>query len=226
MDMSNDRDSDEIKSGPNPGVADRAAAGQLATLERWVDERDLDLDLGTRSVISLIVALVVALTATMVMSGGAAAHTTFTADDVTVTSNNGQIMALTVAPAGDIHYWGLESAGDVNIAVETRQSGGTWEQVAEQNQSVSSLEGSLEYSFSTIDLLAESSISRVDFNANRDGGTSTNDIEIRVRATFIGAGDNGADIVTTTSDSFTVTVDNVGAGLNGGGNANTNGAGT
>lgn len=174
----------------------------------------------------LIVALVLltGTSAILLVSGDATAHTTFTAGDVAVTSNGGNLKSLTIAPSGDIHYQGLEAApSSVDVVVEIKQSSSSsWETIGSKSLSASGLAGNVSYSFSTIDVLAQSSLQRSDFRAS-DGTTSTTDLDIRVTATLVGAGPNGDDVTASAAKTFAVSVTNVPAGGDVGGQANTGG---
>ena len=156
--------------------------------------------------------------------GSASAHADFTANDVAITSNGGNVKSLTVAPTGDIHYQGLEAApSSVDVVVEIKQSSGSsWETLDSKSVSASGLEGNVTFDFSTIDVLAASSLGQQDFRSN-DGQTSTTDLDVRVTATLVGAGPNGDDVTTAATQTFTVSVENIPAGGNVGGKANTNG---
>lgn len=156
--------------------------------------------------------------------GSASAHTDFTANDVAITSNGGNVKSLTVAPTGDIHYEGLEAApSSVDVVVEIKESSSSsWETLDSKSTSASGLEGNVSFDFSTIDVLASSSLGNPDFKSS-DGQTATTDLDIRVTATLVGAGPNGDDVTTVTTQTFTVSVENIPAGGNVGGKANTNG---
>lgn len=171
---------------------------------------------------------VLALVALLFLTLGAGpvvAHTSFTASDVSFTSNSGQLTSLTVAPEGDVHYNGLESPpSSVDIAVMVRlNSSSTWETVDSKSVSASGLEGSVNYSFAEINLLSQSSMTSSDFRA-ADGSTSTTTVDIQIEATLVGAGPGGGDVVATSGDTYTVTVTNEAAGGQVGGQANTGGS--
>ncbi|MFC6872596.1 hypothetical protein [Halobellus marinus] len=175
-----------------------------------------------------IVATVIILTVTTGMLvftiGGASAHTDFAANDVAITSNGGNVKSLTVTPTGDVHYEGLETApSSVDVVVEIkRSSSSSWDTLDQKSLSASGQEGEVGYNFSTIDVLSESSLTRADFKSS-DGQTSTTDLDIRVTATLVGAGSNGNDVTAAATETFTVSVENIPAGGNVGGKANTNG---
>lgn len=171
---------------------------------------------------------VLALVALLFLTLGAGpvvAHTSFTASDVSFTSNSGQLTSLTVAPEGDVHYNGLESPpSSVDIAVMVRlNSSSAWETVDSKSVSASGLEGSVNYSFAEINLLSQSSMASSDFRA-ADGSTSTTTVDIQIEATLVGAGPGGGDVVATSGDTYTVTVTNEAAGGQVGGQANTGGS--
>lgn len=177
-----------------------------------------------RRIVALPLVLLVAAGAVLVLSGGATAHTSFTANDVAITSNGGSVQSLTVAPTGDVHYQGLETPpSSVDVVVEVQGgSAGSWETIGSKSLSASGLEGNVSFDFNTIDLMSQSSMTQSDFRSS-DGVTSSTDVEIRVTATLVGAGPSGSDVTAASQDTFTVTVENVPAGGNVGGNANTGG---
>lgn len=156
--------------------------------------------------------------------GSASAHTDFTANDVAITSNGGNVKSLTLAPTGDVHYEGLEAPpSSVDVVVEIKKSSSSsWDTLDSKSVSASGQEGNVSYDFSTIDVLAASSLKQPDLTS-KDGKTATTDLDIRVTATLVGAGPNGDDVTSAATQTFTVSVENVPAGGNVGGKANTNG---
>lgn len=177
-----------------------------------------------RRIVVLPLVLLVATGAVLVLTGGATAHTSFTANDVAITSNGGNVQSLTVAPTGDVHYQGLEQPpSDVYVVVDVKKSSAsTWETLDNKTISASGLEGNASFDFATIDLLAQSSMTQSDFRSS-DGTTSSTDVDIRVTATLVGAGPSGSDVTAASQATFTVTVENIPAGGNVGGQANTGG---
>lgn len=172
---------------------------------------------------SIIVVALLAVALATLWPGSAVAHTSFSADDVSVESNNGVITELTVAPAGDVHYSGLEQTPErLDLVVSVKHSDGSWEQIGAKNRSASGLEGTVDYDFDTIDVLKQSSLTVADLRSP-DGESSSTDVTIRVEATLVGSGPSGTDVTSTAADTFTVTVTNAPAGANVGGSANTNG---
>lgn len=174
-------------------------------------------------------ALVVAVLAMLligVVPQATMAHTTFTAGDVSLSTNSGQLTSLTVAPAGDVHYNGLETVpSSIDIAVSARlNSSQSWETVATQSVAGSGLEGSINYSIAEVDLLKQTSMSKNDFTA-QDGSTETNDVDLRVQVTLVGAGPGGADVTASSTDTMTISITNEPAGAGVGGQANSNGSG-
>lgn len=173
-----------------------------------------------------VVGLLLSMTFIPVSTAGAQTSQ-FTAGDATVQTNSGMLKQITVAPNGDVEYYGFEQEPDnVTIQVEAKPAGASsWEQVhsAEliSDGSGLGLEGNISYDVSTIDLLAQTSMKKQDFRPT-DGKTSETDVQVRVTVTFAGAGPNGDNVQTTSQDTFTVIVENIAAGGNVGGNANTN----
>jgi hypothetical protein len=175
--------------------------------------------------VGIAVALIMVMGALAFVAGNTAAHTSFSADDVAITTNGGSLTSLTVAPTGDVHYSGLEAEpSSVDVVVEIKKaSDSSWDTLESKSVSATGLEGSVEYDFSSIDVLAGSSLKRQEFKAS-DGATSTTDVDIRVTATLVGAGPNGNDVTATSTNTFTVSVENIPAGGGVGGKAGTNGS--
>lgn len=184
--------------------------------QRLRPRRDQAFAVGT---VGVVVLLLLALSV-----GQTAAHATFTAGDVALTGNAGHLTSLTVTPSGDVHYSGLESPpSSVDVVVQVRlNSSSTWETVATTSVSASGLQGTANFSFAQINLLTTSSLKASDFKA-ADGSTSSTTVDIRVRATLVGAGPGGTDVVATAADSFVVSVTNEPATASAGGKANTAG---
>ena len=160
---------------------------------------------------------------------GAEVNSEFTAENVgPLITNNGHIDELTVAPEGEINYYGLESEPEsitVEVAIRSDATDG-WETVHTTvigGDEELGLEGTVEYSLPQIDLFAESSLTSNDFRPP-NGETSETDIDIRVKAIFAGAG-GGTDVVASGEDTYTVTVENVHSGGGVSGTANTGGSG-
>lgn len=173
-----------------------------------------------RQVAALVVAALLAASITPLFSGGVLAAT-FTASDVSVTSDNGALTAVTVAPNGSVTYDGLENEpNEIQLAVQVNVDG-TWETATTKTLSATGLQGSVSYDVSEVDLLSATSLSAGDFMAGADGGDAQTTVDVRVQATFVGVEDGGGDMATTAGDSFTVTVNNQPANGGVGGQANT-----
>lgn len=202
----------------------RAGENSASELE-WVG---LDSDRESRRWMAGTTAVVVGamlLISTLAFAPGASAHATFTANDVYVTSNGGNLQSLTVAPDGDVHYDGLESVpsgADVEVQMKLANDS-TWETVGSKNVSATGQQGDITFNFSTIDVLANSSLTKADFKAAGDGTNQTTTVDIRVVATLYDSGENGNDVTATSATSFDVEVQNEKISTSAGGKANTNG---
>lgn len=175
------------------------------------------------ALVALVTAFLVATAGPMFAGSTVAAS--FTASDVEVTSNNGHLESLTVAPNGTVTYDGLENEpADVVLAIEVESSDGTWDTVETQSLSATGLEGSVSYDFTAIDLIDNSALEETDFHAT-PGSTTDTTVNLRMNATLVGAGPNSSDVHATASDTFTVSVTNQPASGGVGGSANTNGQG-
>jgi hypothetical protein len=172
-----------------------------------------------------LAALILAATSGLVLlSAPIQAHTSFTANDVAVTGNSGQLKSLSIAPEGDVHYSGLEaepSAVEVTVSAKLG-SASTWETVGTTTVSATGLEGAVNYSFARADLLKSTSLKKPDFRAS-DGATESTDVDVRVHATIVGGGPNGSNVTTAATDTMSVSVTNLPAGGRVGGTANSNG---
>lgn len=191
----------------------------------WGPREDPSNDTSRRRVFGVLVSVAL-LTAFFAMSGGATAQTTFDAKNVQVTSDNGQLQSLTVAPNGTVEYSGLEkNISSITVSVSIKKSSsGSWQQLDSQSVSATGYSGTAKYSFGTIDVMQNSGLSKSDFHS-KDGNTATTDLVVRISVTMQGAGAGGADVTSNETDTFTVSVENLPANGNVGGTANTNGNG-
>jgi hypothetical protein len=154
------------------------------------------------------------------MTGPTSAHASFTADNISVTSNAGQLIDLKMSPEGDVHYDGLESSPSrIEIAVQVQGSGGNWETIDSKSVSATGLEGQVDYSFAQIDVLDHSSLSPGDFRAG-DGASTTTDIDVRTSVVLVGSGSGGSNVTTSATDVLTITITNQAAEARTGGTAN------
>lgn len=185
------------------------------------DRRGRLLALGLPFLVALLAILLVG-----VVPQSTVAHTTFTAEDVTLSTNSGRVTSLTIAPEGDIHYGGLEAEpASIDVDVSVRLSGeSTWEPVDSQSIAGDGLEGAVNYTFAETNLLSATSLSNSDFAA-ADGETESTDIDVRVDVTLVGSGPDGGDVTAVSTDTMTVSVTNEPAGAGVGGRANSDGSG-
>lgn len=185
---------------------------------------------GTRGIarpaIGTVFVAILAILLIGVVPQGAVAHTSFTAEEVSLTTNSGRLTSLTVAPEGDVHYNGLEAEpSSVEIEVSARQSGtSTWEPVTSKSISAAGLQGTVNYSIAEVSLLTATSMTSSGFAA-ADGETESTDVDVQVEVTLGGAGPGGGDVTATSMDTLTVTVTNEAAGAGVGGRANSDGRG-
>lgn len=179
-----------------------------------------------RPVIGTVFVSLLAILLIGVVPQGALAHTSFTANDVSMTTNSGRVTSLTIAPDVDVHYNGLEAApSSIEVVVSTRlNSSSSWKNVASQSLAGDGLEGTVNYSFAEIDLLSATSMKPSDFAAS-DGTTGSTGVDIRVEVRLVGAGAGGNNVTATAIDSMSVIVTNEQAGAGVGGTANSGGNG-
>jgi hypothetical protein len=176
-----------------------------------------------QSFLAASVALMVSIGMLFALSGGATAAATFTAGDVQVTTDNGQITSVTVAPNGTVTYDGLEaSANTITVDVQVKKNSSTsWETVGSKTLSPGGTSGSATYNFTNIDVIQNSPLTTADFNAGGDGTSTATDVDVRVHVTLVGVGDSGADVTTSAGDTFTVTANNQPISVDVSGQANT-----
>ena len=125
-----------------------------------------------------------------------------------------------MSPEGDVHYDGLESPPSrIEIEVQIRGSGGSWETIGSKTVSATGLEGQADYSFAEIDVLDHSSLSPGDFQA-KDGESTATDVDVRTSVVLVGSGPGGSNVTTSATDVLTITITNQAAGARTGGTAN------
>lgn len=174
-----------------------------------------------RLTVLVICALLLGFAGLSFVVSPASADTSFTANDATVTSPDGSVKSVTIAPAGTVTYSGMEqepSGISVTVSVKTSSMDG-WKTVESKSLSVSGLEGSASYRFQKSDLLASTVMSASSFEA-ADGSTATTDVQVKVTAVVVGGGSEGADVTSEATSTFTVSVTNIEAGAGVGGQAN------
>lgn len=175
-------------------------------------------------VFAIGMSLILLLSMSLALTGGATANTTFSATNVAVSSNGGNLQSLTVAPTGNITFEGFDHDADkVIIDVNVEDTDGNWTTVATMEKTPSGQSGTVSYDFSTIDVIAQTNWSKNDFKAVQDGSSSTTTMNVQVSATFVNATNSGDNVTSNASDTFDVTVTNEPAGAGVGGNANTAG---
>lgn len=174
---------------------------------------------GFLSAITGVVVVSMALGGTAFLTAPASASTSFSANDVAVTSHNGQLRELTIAPSGSVSFEGLESeANGISVVVDARLPDGTWSQVATKDISASGVTGTVSYDVAETSLLNSGPFTKNDFRP-ADGTTADTTVEVRVSAVVHES--SGEDVTATGSDTFTVSVTNVARGAGVGGEANT-----
>ncbi|MFB6105874.1 MAG: hypothetical protein ABEJ70_02770 [Halobacteriaceae archaeon] len=166
---------------------------------------------------ALVVAGALAATGVGTIAGPATA-VSFSATDVSVTSQNGKLQDLTVAPTGTVRYSGLEAVPPRATVRTQVRVGGAWQTVATSRRPVSGHAGSVSFDFAPVSLFSGTGLSASSFAANSPQNPTTTTVTVRVHVTFPGAGPNGADVTVTGRDDFAVTVSKQAGNSNGGGN--------
>lgn len=170
-------------------------------------------------IVAVIVVLAASTAGAFVMTGPSVGAS-FTAGDVETTTHDGEIDAVTIAPAGEVSWTGLEAQPKTATVTVQVQTADGWTVLASQTYGdVDGLDGSLSYDFSErgqrIDL-TKRPFSDDRFTAS-DGESSATTIDIRIVATVAAQEDRR----TTVSDSFTVRVANKPADTDASGRAGT-----
>ena len=157
-----------------------------------------------------------------------AATTSLTAQNLTITSNAGQLQTLTVQPSMDYEWSGLDNEPDrIDFYVDARLQGGSYEEVGAEGTAIDSTAlkspSTKTYDFAnTVDILSHSSISDTDFEDTGGAWTKDTTVELRIRTELTDAGGNTFNDTNTTT--FIVTLENEPGNANAGGNANPGGS--
>lgn len=176
--------------------------------------------LSLRHVVVVAVVSMAILSGVAVLAPSASAQTSFEATDASVASNNGKVRDVTIGPNGTVSYSGLETrAANVSVTVAASLDGRSWETIATKDVDAGGLSGSVTYDFSSRSLVKGGGpFDTSAFRTPTDGGTSDTDVYVRVNATVHESG--GAEVPTTATTSFVVTVENVPRGSGVGGQVN------
>lgn len=193
-------------------------------------------DLSRRNVVragaSTAVAVLVSGGALVYSSESAVAATGLTANDVSISSNDGDLTTLTVTPDITVNWDGQETAVSEIQATWNVQTSSTSETTVGNTPysisvSNSSKSGSVSHTFSEISLLSKNggALDASNFNAATDGGSTTTDVTLSMDATLK---DSGSNTITSVTDvlgpnSYSVTVNNASSSVSSGGTANTDG---
>lgn len=222
------------KEGITVGPSDRREDGLIQEFD-WIDVGTTHSNgrrfnnFGRVASVGAIVLIASVLVTSVFLTGGVTAATSFTAEDVgPIETQNGLVDSLTVEPEGEVWYEGLEEEPDhIHLAVQVRSDDTDgWETVGEQTVGETEElghEGEVTFSFETLELFDESSLTPQDFRAG-PGQEETTGVEVQLVATFPDADADGDDLVVTEQDEYAVTVVNVAAGGGIGGDANTGGS--
>jgi hypothetical protein len=156
-----------------------------------------------------------------------------TADDVTVTSNDGELTTLTIAPDVTVSWDGQEAAvAEVHATwkVKTQSTSETTVGSTPYTIKVSdpSKSGSVDHTFNDINLLSTNggSLSASNFEAASDGGSETTEVTISMDVTLKDADSNTIASKTDVLGpaNYTVEVNNANSTVSSSGTANTSGS--
>ncbi|WP_327051315.1 hypothetical protein [Halomicrococcus gelatinilyticus] len=140
---------------------------------------------------------------------GASTRVRFDAGDVMVTSDDGTLRSLSVAPSGAVSWSGLEKpAGSVTLALYAKLARDReYAALATRRLDAAGLHGETDYAFETLALLDHQGFSAADFAA-RDGDAKTTPVQLRFEIAV-----SAPDGTTLTTDyavgTFVVTVRNL-----------------
>lgn len=141
----------------------------------------------------------------------------FTARDVELTTHDGTLDRVTVAPDVTVSWTGLDAPADTATITLATRGTDSWVTAAEQTVPSDGYAGTTTVEFDVVDLTDTAAFTDADFAAPA-GSTKQTDVELRVDAT-ISAGEH--DYSTSTGDAFVVTVNNFAAAADATGTANT-----
>lgn len=195
------------------------------------------VDLTRRRVVKTAgaVATTAALTSGFLLttSKPALAATGLTASDVNVSTNDGELNTLTIAPDITVSWSGQETAvAEVEVTWKVMTSSTSETTIGNTPYSFTvsdpSKSGSLSKTMSAISMLSSNggALSASNFEATTDGGSNTTDVTISMDCTLKDASSN---TITSTTDllgpkTYAVTVTNTTSSVSGDGTANTGGS--
>jgi len=179
--------------------------------------------IGIGSALAVIVAVALVLTLS-----GAALALSFSSNPVTMTSDDGQIASVTVAPKTNLEWEGLDKTPDTAVyEVYIKGPGGSWNLLGSQPQNYADFgdggtTGNSSYTFAPMGIGSIYSYELLD--ADADGTTTTTDLVIKVKGKLYAGGN--LIISAEAEDTFTVNCTNEPASLDMGGAANAVGTAT
>ncbi|SDX91311.1 hypothetical protein [Halopenitus persicus] len=163
----------------------------------------------------------------------AVAATGLSADDVTVSSNDGELTSLTIAPDITVSWDGQETAvAEIQATWSVASSGTSESTVGSTPYSISApspgKSGSVDHTFPEISLLSNNggALSASNFAATTDGGSTNTDVTLSMDVTLK---DSSSNTVTSATDvlgpkTYAVTVTNVESTVDSTGTAGTGGS--
>jgi len=155
------------------------------------------------------------------------------ADDVTVSSNDGELTTLTITPDVTVSWDGQESAvAEVHATWYVKTSSTSETTVGSTPYSISvsdpSKSGSVSHTFPEISLLSKNggALTASNFTATTDGESTNTDVTLSMDVTLKDSGGNTIAAVTDVlgPKTYTVTVTNSTSSVSASGTANTNGS--
>jgi hypothetical protein len=179
------------------------------------------------------VAIVAGSGAFLYSSGGTVRAAGLSANDVSVTSNDGELTTLTIAPDITVSWDGQETAvAEVHATWHVKTASTSETSIGSTPYSIEvsnpSKSGSVSRTFSEINLLSNNggALSGSNFDASTDGGSNTTDVTLSMDVTLK---DSGSNTIVSVTDvlgptTYAVTVNNAESTVSSSGTANTSGS--
>lgn len=161
--------------------------------------------------VALLLALIVLFGTVVFFSTGSVMAASLSISDDALTTDNGAVTGITVGASGNITWDGAEEQpGSTTVNLEVQNPDGSWTTVASQTDTLSGLAGMYSYSFTSVDVIANSNWQKSDFKPSGDGATKDTDLTFRLTVQTSGDldGSGTANTIQSNSDTAVVSVTN------------------
>lgn len=177
--------------------------------------------------LSIVVSLAIVVVVASIYwtSGSALAVTGFTANDVSITTDDGELSALTVAPEGTVDWSGLNGEADTVVVRVQVSNGSTTVTTHSEHLSVAGTSGSTTFSVDPVNTLNETetwgntAFDTEQFSA-ADGSSKTTSLTVQISVVVLDSENNVLETVTEET-TFDVIVTNEATALSTSGTVNT-----